>query len=346
MKHKEKPGRRRFLTNGLMLAAGSTLIGPSLFGAPSILKYYNKPNSMINGVQIGVITYSFRSMGDQSAEATLKYVLDCGVSAIELMGDPAEAFAGKPENPVDRKAFSRLWKIKREGKLTRDQEKEMAELQAQTDSYNKQVAAWRGKVPMDAFAKLRKMYNDAGVTIYAFKPSAFKKGNSDAEIAWGMKTAKVLGASHVTVEHPSDDAHTLRLGNMAKKHGIYVGYHGHEQQTPTLWDTALGQSPYNAMNLDFGHYVAAGNKNPLQIIKDKHERIKSMHIKDRQTVAHGKGNLVWGSGDTPIIEALQLMRDNKYAFPATIELEYAIPEGSDAVTEVQKCLAYCRQALK
>jgi hypothetical protein len=31
--------------------------------------------------------------------------------------------------------------------------------------------------------------------------------------------------------------------------------------------------------------------------------------------------------------------------PATIELEYAIPDGSDAVKEVQKCVAYCRHAL-
>ena len=37
-----------------------------------------KPNSLINGVQIGTITYSYRSMPDQSAEATLKYILDSG----------------------------------------------------------------------------------------------------------------------------------------------------------------------------------------------------------------------------------------------------------------------------
>lgn len=199
---------------------------------------------------------------------------------------------------------------------------------------------------MDVFAKLRKMYNDAGVTIYAFKPRAFEKSNSDAEITWGLKTAKVLGASHVTVEHPSDDMHTLRLGTLAKKLGIFVGYHGHEQQTPTLWDTALKQSEFNAMNLDLGHYVAAGNANPLQIIKDKHENIKSMHLKDRQNVANGKGNLVWGSGDTPIAGSLKLIRDNKYDFPGTIELEYGIPEGSNAVKEVQKCLAFCEQALR
>ena len=115
MKNHVIPGRRKFLTNTLTLAAGSTLIGPTLFGAPSILKYYKKPNSIINGVQIGVITYSFRSMEDQSAEATLKYVLDCGINAIELMGDPAENFAGRPEININRSVFFGLIRKERNG---------------------------------------------------------------------------------------------------------------------------------------------------------------------------------------------------------------------------------------
>jgi hypothetical protein len=43
--------------------------------------------------------------------------------------------------------------------------------------------------------------------------------------------------------------------------------------------------------------------------------------------------------------ALQLMRDQHYAFPAAIELEYDIPAGSDVVKEIGKCLDYCRRAL-
>src|SRR5262245_60952925 len=57
-----------------------------------------KPNSLIDGVQIGTITYSYRSMADQSAEATLKYIVDSGISAIELMGGPVESFAGVPSS--------------------------------------------------------------------------------------------------------------------------------------------------------------------------------------------------------------------------------------------------------
>ncbi|WP_276168186.1 sugar phosphate isomerase/epimerase family protein [Zobellia alginiliquefaciens] len=347
MQDNKNAGRRKFLRNTLTVAAGSSLITPSLFGVPSILKYYKKPNSKFNGVQIGVITYSFRSMEDQSAEATLKYVLDCGINAIELIGDPAEVFAGRPENTLDRSVFFGLMKKKRGGNITKDEAKELTEIQAEQAVYNQQVTEWRKNADMKKFKKFRKMYNDAGVDIYAFKPrNTFGKKNSDADIDWGMKTAKVLGASHVTVEHPGDDATTLRLGNFAKKHGIYIAYHGHEQQTPTFWDTALEQSKFNALNLDLGHFVAAGNTAPLDIIKNKHGYIKSMHLKDRQIPANGKGNLVWGSGDTPLAGALQLIRDKKYNFPGTVELEYEIPEGSNAVAEVQKCVSFCEKALK
>lgn len=342
----KKVSRRKFIGTSGAFIAGATLGSSSLFGAPAILKNYRKGGSKINGVQIGVITYSFRSMPDQSAEATLQYVLESGISAIELMGDPAETFAGRPENPVDRRAYFGLMRASRNGELTDNQKKEMEEMRAQMDAYNKEVAQWRTSVSMDKFKEMKKMYKAAGVKIYGFKPSAFGKNNTDAEIDYGMRAAKALGASHITLEHPSDDAHTQKLGAMALKNKVYVGYHGHEQQTPTFWDTALQQSKYNALNIDIGHYIAAGNEQPLDILRKKHDRIMSMHVKDRQTPANGKGNLVWGSGDTPIIEVLQLMRDQKYKFPATVELEYQVPEGSDAVKEVKKCLEYARKALE
>lgn len=338
--------RREFLgTTGTLLTGLS--VAPSLISIPNIVKFYNKPNSFINGVQIGTITYSFRSMPDQRAEAMLRYVVDAGISAIELMGEPAESFVGAPQNTIDRRKMFQYMRMQRNGEaMTEDQKKELADLNAQADAFRKQMAAWRATVSMDKFVQLRKMYKDAGVTIYGFKPSAFEKNNTDAEIEYGLRAAKALGATHVTLEHPSDDAHTMRLGKLAAKHKVFVAYHGHEQQTPTFWDTALNQSKYNALNLDFGHFVAAGNADPLGMVKAKHQHIKSMHMKDRQTPAHDKGNLPWGNGDTPLAEVLRLMRDQKYKFPGSIELEYQIPEGSDAVKEVAKCLEFCKKALE
>ena len=70
-----------------------------------------------------------------------------------------------------------------------------------------------------------------------------------------------------------------------------------------------------------------------------------MLFKDRTTPENGLKNLPWGTGDTPLVEILQLMSKEAYSFPATVELEYKIPEGSDAVKEVRRCLEYCQEVL-
>lgn len=343
---KNQQSRRQFLSASAALVGGAVTASSKLFAGPAIIRNLNKPSSLINGVQLGVITYSYRDMPDQSAEATLKYVLDSGISAIELMGGPAESFAGAPKNTVDMRSVFPLMRKRRENQpLTEDEQKTLAEVDAKMKAYREEVSKWRQSVSMSKFEQVRKMYNQAGVTIYGFKPDAFGVQSSDADIDYGMRAAKALGANQVTLEHPANDAHTLKLGQMAQKHGLRVGYHGHEQQTPTFWDTALAQSPGNAMNFDLGHYIAAGQPDPLGLIRQKHDRIASMHIKDRQTPAHGKGNLAWGQGDTPLKEVLTLMRAQKYTFPAAVELEYQIPAGSNSVAEVKKCVEFCKTIL-
>jgi sugar phosphate isomerase/epimerase len=342
---KKQSSRRLFLGAAAVLISGTVAGANKIIAAPSIIRNLRRTGSFINGVQIGLITYSFRDLPDQSAEATLQYVKDSGISAIELMGGPAETFAGAPKNPVDfRKIFPLMRKRNNKEILTAEEQKMLEDADAQRKAYQADMAKWRLSASMEKFEQLRKMYTAVGVQVYAFKPDAFGMQNTDADIDYGLRAAKTLGASHVTLEHPANDAHTLKLGRMAEKYGMKIGYHGHEQQTPTFWDTALGQSPANALNLDLGHFVAAGNADPLGIIRAKHDRIASMHIKDRQTPSNGKGNLPWGTGNTPIADALRLMRDQKYSFPATIELEYAVPQGSNPISEVKKCLAFCHAA--
>ena len=100
-------------------------------------------------------------------------------------------------------------------------------------------------------------------------------------------------------------------------------------------------------NVDFGHYVAGGNKGgtALQFFEKFHDRIASFHLKDRTTPEHGEQNLPWGTGETPLKEILQMVKKNKWKMPASIELEYQIPDGSDAVKEVAKCFQFCKDAL-
>lgn len=334
MKNKYQ-SRRTFLGTAGLALAGMAFVSKPSFGAPAYIKKLGKPNSLFNGVQIGAITYSFRSMPG-SAEQILQYCLDANVSAIELMGGAVEEFAGAPQMPARPQSPAST-----PGQPRSQPNPEQVEVQAQ---YVKNMALWRAGVPMTRFEQLRKMYNDAGVSIYGFKPSALSEKNTDAEVDYAFRAARALGANHVTVEFPSSSVQTRRLGEIAARNKIHVGYHGHTQQTFDMWDASFIQSAYNAANFDMGHYVAAGF-DPIAFIEARHSHIVSMHTKDRKSKANGGANVPWGEGDTPIVEVLQLMAKKKYSFPASIELEYDVPVGSDAVKEVAKCVEYARKAL-
>jgi len=290
----------------------------------------HKPNSLINGVQLGTITYSYRSMPDQSAEATLRYIVDSGISAIELMNGPAESFAGAPSSG------------RRGGGGGRGQTL-TPELQAAQRAAADQLKQWRTSVSMDRFKALRRMYNDAGVSIYAWK--VLTPEMSDEEFEYVFDVAEALGCTHTTLELPTDGAQLKRIGQFAENRKIYAAYHTHTQATMTSFDEAFALSKANMSNIDLGHYVAGTGESPIPFLRKYHDRIASVHLKDRTTPAHGAKNLPWGTGDTPLKDILQVMKREKYAFPASIELEYDVPPTSDAVKEVARCLAFCRQAL-
>lgn len=326
------PSRRAFLYQSSLASLGIMVAGKSAFAGNF---FDSAPNSRIKGVQIGVTTYSYRSMPVQP-DKLLQYCIDSNINAVELKGDEIEDYLGKPANPV-----------KLPPRVPGQKQELSDEIKAQIKQYQQQVAAWRESVSMDGFVALRKKFKAAGIHIFAYKPNSLGPENTDGEINYSMRAAKALGATSVSVELP-DAAHTQRLGDLGKANGVYVGYHAHLQASPTAWDTALEQSPYNTLNLDCGHYIAAGNTKEtlLALIESKHKRITSMHLKDRKSKGNGGKNMPWGEGDTPLKEILTLMKEKKYKFPATIELEYDIPAGSDAVKETKRCRDYAQMLLE
>ena len=182
------------------------------------------------------------------------------------------------------------------------------------------------------------MYNEAGVTIHLEKLGF---GKSDEEIDFYFEVAKALGCVGITTERSEPLA--KKLAPFADKHKIWVAFHNHTNNYPVMdkTDPILSYGQYIGFNFDVGHYFA-GTKglSPIPVIEKYHDRILSLHLKDR--TADG-GNLPWGQGKTPIKEILQLMKKEKWTFPGDIELEYKIPQGSDCVAEVAKCLQYCKR---
>ena len=189
-------------------------------------------------------------------------------------------------------------------------------------------------------AEMRKMFNDAGVNIHIHKMGF---GQSDEEIEFNFLVAKALGCTGVTTERNAILA--ARVAPFADKHKIWVGFHNHTNNLPEMdkFDSILELGQYIGLNVDIGHYVAGTKgKSPIPVLEKYHDRITNLHLKDR--TADG-GNVPWGQGQTPIKEVLQLMKKEKWTFPAEIELEYKIPEGSTSVAEVAKCVQYCKEAL-
>jgi sugar phosphate isomerase/epimerase len=296
------PVTRRAFLGGASALAASAILPRGVMGADAA-----KPNSVFNGVRIGCITYSYRGEIN-SAEDTLKALVEDGLSEVELMDGPIRSFAGIPAAARGQQPL------------------------APTDEQRQAQLA--------KCAELRKLYNDAGVNIHIHKTPF---GQSDEAIDFNFQVAKALGCIGITLER--SEAMARRLAPFADRHKIRVAFHNHTNNFPMMdkTDPILDYSPYIGFNFDVGHYFAGTKgQSPLPVLEKYHDRIVSLHMKDR--TADG-GNVPWGTGGTPLKEVLQLMKKEKWTFPADIEVEYKIPAGSSAVAEVARCVRYCKEAL-
>lgn len=319
--------RRKFLGTSAVAVAGLAL-APQSFAAIKA----TKPNSKFGGVQIGAITYSWRSIPCTAADV-LKYCVEAGISSIELMGNVAEEYAGIPAA------------IPAPPRGTPMSDEEKAAFQKKVDQRKNEQRDWRLSVSMDKYKALRKMFNNAGVNLHIVKFSP--SGWSDEEIDYAFKAAKVLGAKGITNE--IGDEACQRLGKFAEKHDMWAIYHNHAQpgEPGFSFDKFLSYSPKNMLNFDAGHYFGATGNHPNEVIERLHDRIFSIHLKDKtgKNASPANTNMPWGEGDTPIADMLKLVQKNKWPIYFDIELEYNVPENSDAQKEVIKCVEFCKNIL-
>ncbi len=339
-------------------------------GALDALALQAKPSSVGGGVPFGVFApYRF---GPEASDldGALKALVRLGVSQTEISNAVVERYAGAPQAParaggagaaapaaagpalapapgaipctngVPTPSAAPALGGGGGGRAAQTPEQQAA-ARAQAEATTK----WRTTVPMSKFAEVRKKFSDAGVTIYAYR-FTFTQPMSDAEYDYAFNAAKALGATQITMELPGDPALSKRIGDAAAKHQVNVGYHLHTTASMTAWDQAMAQSPRNGLQLDIGHYVAGTGQSPVPLIEKHHDRIWSMHLKDRKKLCHDRSeNMPWGQGDTPIKDVLQTLKKNKWAIPVGIEFEYLVPEGSTWEAEIAKCVAYGKAAL-
>ena len=290
-----------------------------------------KPDSNYGGVQIGAITNSFRTI--REVEDVLQACVDAGLSSVELMGTGVEAYLGAPENPVSRREMRDL------DALPADKKEALAK-------YQEDLVSWRNsEETMNKYVALRKKFNDAGVNIHIYK---WEAGRSDEELDYSFKVAKALGAIGITTEIGEEACKTV--GAAAERAGMVAIFHNHFQFADENFDVdmLLALSPANRLNFDIGHYFGSTGKDPVAFIEKYHDRIASIHVKDKtakDNPVKGNENKPFGQGETPVVEVLKLIQKNHWPIYCDIELEYVIPEGSDAVKETAICREYCQQAL-
>ncbi len=319
--------RRKFLTNSAALAAASMVPLNFAFKNPSG-STGEKLNSKFGGVNIGAITYSWRSMPG-GVENIIKYCQECNISSLELMSNDLEAYLGIPENPRRRGR----------GQLTPEQ-------QAEIENYNQAVKEWRLSLPISKVEAAKKLFDDAGINIHIVKFSP--SGWSDEEIDWAFKVAKAMGAKGVCEEISENAA--KKLAPFAEKHGMYAVFHQHMQFADVegfSYDPYLDISPAVMFNFDAGHFFGSTGRHPNEILQKYHDRIFSIHIKDKTgpDAEIPNTNQVWGQGQMPLEDVLLLIKKEKWPIYCDIELEYEVKPWSDAVKEVKTCVNYARQIL-
>lgn len=330
---KKNISRADFLRIGAA-AAGALAMSPIVTSCHALRGCRNDNRSNIKGVQMGVITYSFRDMPSSSAGDTLLYTLGAGLGSVELMGGVADSFAHVP--PMQH--------IPRRG-----QENGTIPQHALQHDEMRMKSPDDFKPDYEAYTRLAELYRRAGVGIHILKysPSA---AMTDAQLDHIFAACRAIGAIGVTTELSEETAE--RVAPFAEKYDRYLIFHNHFQAVKRNWhgyDTYLRYSPKIMINFDAGHYFGCTGNDPCDIIREYHNHIVSIHVKDKTSPRHGNRSKPWGEGEMPLPQLFDLVASNagRKGWPVhcDIELEYRVPQGSSPVEEVARCLDYARACI-
>ncbi len=261
-------------------------------------------DSRIHGVQIGVQSYSFR---DRALDACIAGIAEVGLSECELwQGHVEPKFSGP-----DRRA---------------------------------ELRHWRTMVPLDEFAATGDKFRKTGISLSAYNYS-FRDDLTDEEIVRGFEMARALGVNALTAS--STVSVTQRVAPVAAKYRMRVGMHGHDNLADPnefarkeSFEQAMRESAWIGVNLDIGHFTAAGY-DPIAFLNQYHDRVVTLHIKDRKK--NQGPNMPFGQGDTPTAAVLRLLKAKQWDIPANIEYAY---KGAGTVEEVRRCYEFRKQALQ
>jgi sugar phosphate isomerase/epimerase len=309
---------RRDFGKGLLATAAIASVPRQLWGASL--------TSAIGGVKVGIQTTSMNpltdSPGRDHTDTVIAACLEVGLANIEYyagFGPPV------PNSGIGAQVPA---------KLTPEYERAREELRK-----------WRLTTPLSYFEDVRKRFDAAGLNLFSYLVT-ISDDFTDAEIDAVCRHMRAMKVD-LFCTNQTRVSMGPRLVPFVEKYNIRAAFHTHamvedpnEVATPESLDKLMAMSKKFMVNLDIGHFVA-GNNDPVAYIKQHHDRITHLHVKDRKR--DGGPSLDWGTGDTPIAECLKLVKANRYPIACFIEKDYR--SAGSGIEESKKCFEYMKRVL-
>lgn len=273
-----------------------------------------KPNSVINGVRIGLQPFCYHDlpMNADNRHILIERMVTNGLSIVELHATWVEPRFGGPD--------------------------------VSPEEAREKLRDWRLTATPEFYHSVKKEFDDAGITVFSYYVG-FNESYTDAEVDAVFEGAKMLGAKGCVGSYGLAEAH--RLIPFPGKHGMFAGLHNHDNLSdPDAFSNeasfikGLAMSPDFKATLDVRHFTA-GNGDCLDFLAKHHDRMSSVHLGDRRR--NNGRSAPFGQGDAPIIEILRMIRDNQWPIVALLEFEHGTLR--TGVEEVQVEFDYCKRAL-
>lgn len=305
--------RRAFNQWGLASVPAVTRLA-TLYSSATAQTLGNRNRSYINGVQFGLQPFCYHdlAMNTQNRPELIRRLVQNGMGMVELHATWCEPrFDGRGVGAAEAREKLRNWRL---------------------------------ATPSDYYRKIKREFDDAGITIFTYYVN-IGDADTDAEIDATFGAAKALGAKGCVGSYGLQIAH--RLVPFPAKHGLFVGLHNHDNlsdadafNTEESFEKGLAFSPDFKATLDVRHFTAA-NGDCLGFLERHHGRVSSVHLGDRRK--NNGRSTPFGEGDAPIIEILRLIRDNQWPIMALLEFEHGTLRTE--VEEVRLMFEYCKRAL-
>lgn len=284
-------------------------------------------DSTVRGVKLGITTGSLNPLPEVPGKDKLDVLIDqctqLGVGTVELasgfFGPPVLGTIGGKAPRVPTPEYLKSREAQREWRLT--------------------------PASLDEVRKVRDKFASAGINIFSIS-NTFADDVTDAEMDAMFRQMQALNIKLFQTNQTRVPMGP-RLVPFAEKYKIFPSFHTHaevddpnEIATPESLAKLLALSKDFRVCLDIGHFTA-GNNDAVAYLREHHELITHIHVKDRKK--NQGPNVEWGTGDTPIRECLTLIRDARYPIPCIMEREF---KGTQtALEETRKDLEYMKRYL-